>query len=98
MFVLQNFIVALAKVIDLILVVYMWLIIARAVFSWVNADPYNKIVIFIYRVTEPVLRPVRRLLPGQNLGIDFSPVVVLLGIFFLRYFLVQTIIQLAGYL
>ncbi|HPD58117.1 MAG TPA: YggT family protein [Smithellaceae bacterium] len=98
MFVLQNFIVALAKVIDLILVVYMWLIIARAVFSWVNADPYNKIVIFIYRVTEPVLRPVRRLLPGQNLGIDFSPVVVLLGIFFLRYFLVQTIIQLAGHL
>lgn len=98
MFVLQNFIVALAKVIDLILVVYMWLIIARAVFSWVNADPYNKIVIFIYRVTEPVLRPVRRVLPGQNMGIDFSPVVVLLSIFFLRYFLVQTIIQLAGYL
>ena len=98
MFVLQNFIVALAKVIDLILVVYMWLIIARAVLSWVNADPYNKIVIFIYRVTEPVLRPVRRVLPGQNLGIDFSPVVVLLVIFFLRYFLVQTIIQLAGYL
>lgn len=98
MFVLQNFMVALAKVIDLILVFYMWLIIARAVLSWVNADPYNKIVIFIYRVTEPVLRPVRRLLPGQNLGIDFSPVVVLLGIFFLRYFLVQTIIQLAGYL
>lgn len=98
MFVLQNFIVALAKVIDLILVVYMWLIIARAVFSWVNADPYNKIVVFIYRVTEPVLRPVRRVLPGQNMGIDFSPVVVLLSIFFLRYFLVQTIIQLAGYL
>jgi YggT family protein len=98
MFVLQNFIVALAKVIDLILVVYMWLIIARAVLSWVNADPYNKIVIFIYRVTEPVLRPVRRVLPGKNLGIDFSPVVVLLVIFFLRYFLVQTIIQLAGYL
>ncbi len=98
MFVLQNFIVALAKVIDLILVVYMWLIIARAVLSWVNADPYNKIVIFIYRVTEPILRPVRLLLPGQNLGIDFSPVIVLLAIFFLRHFLVETIIQLAGYL
>jgi len=98
MFVLQNFIVALAKVIDLVLIVYMWIIILRAVISWVNADPYNKIVVFIYRVTEPALRPVRRILPAQNLGIDFSPVVVILVIIFLRYFLVQTIIQLAGHL
>jgi len=98
MFVLQNFIIALAKIIDIVLTIYMWLIIFRAVISWVNADPYNKIVIFLYRVTEPVLRPVRRILPTQNLGIDFSPIIVILAIFFLQYFLVETIIQSVRYL
>ncbi len=98
MFVLQNFIIALAKIIDIVLTVYMWIIIFRAVISWVNADPYNKIVIFLYRVTEPVLRPVRRMLPTQNLGIDFSPIIVILIIYFLRYFLVETIIQSSRYL
>jgi len=98
MFVLQNFIIGLAKIIDIILTVYMWLIIFRAVISWVNADPYNKIVIFLYRVTEPVLRPVRRMLPAQSIGIDFSPIIVILVIIFLRYFLVETIIQSVRYL
>ncbi|HDQ04559.1 MAG TPA: YggT family protein [Deltaproteobacteria bacterium] len=95
MFVLENFIIALAKVIDIGLTVFMWIIIFRAVISWVNADPYNKIVIFLYRVTEPVLRPVRRVLPAQNIGIDFSPIVVILVILFLRFFLVQTMMQIA---
>ena len=98
MFVLENFIVALAKIIDLVLVFYMWIIIFRAVISWVNADPYNKIVIFLSRVTDPVLSPVRRLFPWQNIGIDFSPIIVILAILFLRYFLVATIIQLTRYL
>ncbi len=97
MFVMQNFIIALAKIIDIALTIYMWLVILRAVISWVNADPYNEIVIFLYRTTEPVLRPVRRFLPGQNIGIDFSPVVVILVILFLRYFLVETIIQSVRY-
>ena len=97
MFVMQNFIIALAKIIEIALTIYMWLIILRAVISWVNADPYNKIVIFLYRTTEPVLRSVRRFLPGQNIGIDFSPVVVILVILFLRYFLVETIIQSVRY-
>jgi YggT family protein len=95
MFVLSNFMVALARIIDIILTVYMWIIIFRAVISWVNADPYNKVVIFLYRATEPVLNPVRRILPLRNIGIDISPVVVILVILFLQYFLVETIIQLA---
>jgi YggT family protein len=95
MFVLSNFIFALAKIIDIALTIYMWIIIFRAVISWVNADPYNKVVIFLYKVTEPVLRPVRRILPMRNVGIDFSPIVVILVIIFLQYFLVETIIQLA---
>jgi YggT family protein len=95
MFVLSNFIVALARIIDIVLTLYMWIIIGRALMSWVNADPYNQIVIFLYKVTEPVLRLVRRLIPFRNIGIDLSPMIVILVIIFLQYFLVETIIQFA---
>jgi YggT family protein len=97
MFVFSNFIIALAKIIDIALTLYMWVIIFRAVISWVNPDPYNKIVIFLYRITEPVLWPVRRILPRalHSTGIDFSPIIVILAIIFLQYFLVETIIALA---
>ncbi len=97
MFVLSNLLLALAKIIDIALTLYMWIIIFRAVISWVNADPYNKIVIFLYRATEPVLHTVRRIIPlrMRNVGIDLSPVIVILVILFLQYFLVETIIQLA---
>ena len=96
MFVLSNLIVALAKVIDIALTLYMWIIIFRALISWVNPDPYNQIVIFLYRSTEPVLRPIRRRLPLGNMGIDFSPVIVILVIVFLKYFLVESMIQMAN--
>jgi YggT family protein len=92
----SNFIIALAKVIDIILTIYMWIIVARALISWVNPDPYNKIVVFLYRVTEPVLGPIRKIIPRNNLPIDFSPLIVLLVIIFLQYFLVQTMIQWAS--
>ncbi|MGD0021575.1 MAG: YggT family protein [Smithellaceae bacterium] len=95
MFVLSNFIFALAKIIDIALTVYWWIMVFRAVVSWVNADPYNKIVIFLYRATEPVLRPVRRIMPLRNVGIDVSPVIILVVISLLQHFLVETIIQLA---
>ena len=98
MFVLSNFIVALAKVIDIALTIYMWIIVFRALISWVNPDPYNQIVVFLYRVTEPVLGPIRRRLPMSNIGIDFSPIIVILAIIFLKYFLVETMIQMATHL
>jgi YggT family protein len=98
MFVLSNFIIGLAKVIDIALTLYMWIIIFRALISWVNPDPYNQIVIFLYRVTEPVLGPIRIRLPMRNLGIDISPIIVILVIIFLKYFLVETMIQMATHL
>jgi YggT family protein len=98
MFVLNNLIIALAKVIDIVLTIYMWIIVFRALISWVNPDPYNQIVVFLYRVTEPVLGPIRRRLPMSNIGIDFSPIIVILLIIFLQYFLVQTMIQMATHL
>ena len=95
MFVLANFIAAAAHIIDIVLTAYMWITIIRAVLSWVNPDPYNPIVRFIERITEPVLAPVRRWIPIRGMGIDFSPVIVLLIIIFLKIFLVKTMIELS---
>jgi YggT family protein len=96
MFVLGNLILALATVINYGLIIYMWIIIIRALISWVSPDPYNPIVRILYRLTEPVLWRVRRLLPIGGIGIDFSPLIVILVIIFLRLFLVNTLIQLAA--
>ena len=93
---LGNLIILVANVINIGLTVYMWVIIIRALISWVSPDPYNPIVRFLYRVTEPVLRPVRRILPIGGMGIDFSPLIVILVIYFLRIFLVRILIQLAS--
>lgn len=95
MFILANFLTALATVIQYGLIIYMWLIIARAVISWVNADPYNPIVQFIYSATEPVLSKVRSRMPFMG-GVDLSPIIVLMIIVFLQSFLVTTLHQIAG--
>ena len=95
MFILANLISALAKVIDYGLTIYMWVIIARALISWVNPDPYNPIVQFLHRITEPVLTPIRRLIPIYKIGIDISPMIVILVIVFLRSFLIISLMQLA---
>lgn len=97
MFVMENLIVALAKILDLGLTVYMWIIIGRALISWVNPDPYNPIVTFLYRVTEPVMAPIRRLIPMRGMGIDISPIIVIMIIYFLQMFLVKTMLQMTGY-
>jgi len=96
MFIISNFLIAIAKVLDIGLSLYMWIVIAQAVISWVNPDPYNPIVRFLYSVTEPVLYNVRRRLPVYFGGLDFSPIIVIIVIIFLRTFLVQSLIQLAG--
>ena len=95
MFVVANFLEALALVLEYALQIYSWIVIARVVISWVNADPYNPIVRAIYSMTEPVLYRIRRALPVFAGGIDFSPIVVFIGILFLQSFLVQTLRQLA---
>ncbi len=95
MFVMRNFVFALASVLDWVLTIYMWLIIARALLSWVNPDPYNPIVRFLYNVTEPVLGYLRRRLPLVYGGLDLSPLVVLVVILFLQRFLVKTLMEMA---
>jgi YggT family protein len=95
MFIAANFITALAEVVGMVLNFYMWVIIIRALISWVNPDPYNPIVQFLYKITEPVLHPIRRLMPAYKIGIDLSPLIVILVIIFLRSFLVASLYQLA---
>jgi YggT family protein len=92
-FIIGNLIAALAEVINWVLWAYIWIIIARAIVSWVSPDPYNPIVQFLHRATEPVLRPIRRRLP--DMPIDFSPMIVIIVIIFLQRFLVTTLDQLA---
>jgi len=95
MFIAGNMLNALATVLDIALSAYMWVLIIRAVISWVNPDPWNPIVQFLYRVTDPVLRPIQRMLPIRGLGIDFSPLVAILAIIFIQKFLVASLTELA---
>lgn len=97
MVILTNFLSAIAEIIDIVLSLYMYIIIARALISWVNPDPYNTIVQFLYRITEPALNPLRRLVPPYRIGIDLSPMIAILLIIFLKRFLVATIRQAAFY-
>jgi YggT family protein len=96
MYILGNFLSAIAKIINFILSAYIWIIIGRAIISWVNADPYNPIVRFLYEITEPVLSRIRRVIPVFVGGIDFSPMILILIIIFLQSFLVPTLQQLAA--
>lgn len=95
MFIVSNFMEAVAHILATVLRLYMWLIIIRALVSWVRPDPRNLIVQFLIRATEPVLAPIRRRLPTWGPGIDFSPMVVLLAIYFLQGFLVASLREMA---
>ena len=90
MFIASNFVLALAKLVELAVYAYILVIIARALISWVSPDPFNPIVRFLYRVTEPVLRPIRRRLP-MAMGVDFSPLIVLVALKFIEWFVVESL-------
>ena len=94
MFILGNFISALAFVANIALTILYWLILIRALISWVNPDPFNPVVQFLQRTTEPILEPIRRLLPP--LPLDISPIIAFFAIIFLQRFLVTSLYELAG--
>jgi len=93
MFVLSNFLKASASIVDIVLSIFYWLILIRALISWVNPDPHNTIVQFLYRATEPILTPIRRMLP--QMGIDLSPIIAFLVIIFLKGFIVATLMDMS---
>ena len=96
MFVMKNLIFAVATILDYVLLAYMWILVIRALLSWVNPDPYNPIVRALYSITEPVLSFLRRKFPLMAGTIDFSPLVAILVIVFLQRFLVKTLIDLSA--
>ena len=97
MFVAGNFLYAIANIANILLTILYWLILIRALISWVNPDPYNPIVQFLNKTTEPILYPIRRVLSRSlRIGIDISPIIAFLLIMFLRSFLVSTLMGLAA--
>ena len=93
---MDNIIIGITRVLEIVLDIYMWVVIIRALISWVNPDPSNPIVQVLTRLTEPVLRPIRKLVPPYKVGIDFSPLIVVLIINFLKFALIQNLYRLAA--
>lgn len=95
MFILGNFLTSLAVVLHLLLQTYMWVVIIRALLSWVNPDPWNPIVQTLNRLTDPLLEPIRRkmfrMMGYRGVGIDVSPLILIAGIYFLDFFVVETL-------
>jgi YggT family protein len=95
MFILSNFVKSVATILHILLNLYMWVFIIRALISWVSPDPYNPIVRFLYNITDPVMYRVRRYLPLHFGGIDLTPMVIILALIFLDSFLVPSLYELA---
>jgi YggT family protein len=95
-FILANLLAAFAQVLEIALTIFYWLIIVRALISWVNPDPFNPIVRMLHSVTEPVLYPLRRLFPFfMNFGVDVSAILAIFAIIFLKSFLVRTLLDIS---
>jgi len=94
-FVWTNFVITVAQMLQTVLQLYLWVVIASAVLSWVEPNPYNPIVRFIYSVTEPVFDWVREYIPVFFGGIDFSPMIVILGIWFVQSYCIPTVARIA---
>jgi len=96
MLIANNFLYALARVFDLAVEIYIWIVIIRALVTWVHADPRNPIVVFLASVVDPVTSRIRRLFPIVRAGaVDLSPLVLIFILWFLRIFVTRTLIQLS---
>jgi YggT family protein len=95
MFIIGNFLLSVARVLDILITLLYWIIIIRALISWVNPDPFNPIVQFLQRVTEPILNPIRKALKMQFWAFDISPIIAILCLIFIQSFLVRTLTDLA---
>lgn len=95
MLILAGLLRGVAAILDMLLGMVIFLVVGRAIISWVNADPYNPIVRFFISATEPLLQPLRRVIPIIGGGLDLSPLALLLALYFLKAALVQTIADYA---
>jgi len=96
MFIIANLLSGLTSVLNVILTIFYWLIIVRAVVSWFGPDPYNVLVQFLYKATDPILDRIRARLPmSLRIPLDISPIIAFLIIIFLQSFLIQTLFDIA---
>lgn len=95
MFVLGYFLNALAFVLDYALTIYMWIVIAKVVLSWVNPDPYNPIVRFINNATDPLFYQIRKRIPVTFGMLDISPIIIIFSIYFIQIFVVESLFHFA---
>jgi YggT family protein len=93
MFVAGNFLIGIGQVIDMALSAYMWVVIIRALLSWVRPDPHNPIVRIINGLVDPVTYRIARIIPTRFGMLDVAPLVLILAIYFLKFFLVQVLID-----
>ncbi len=96
MIIFSNVLYAIGQILDMILSFLTFVVVASALISWVNPDPYNPIVRFLNSTTEPLLRPIRRYIPTLGGGIDITPLVLIFALYFLKFALVQTILDYAA--
>ena len=94
--ILSTFLSAVATILHTVINVYIWVIIAAALISWVRPDPYNQIVQLLYRLTEPVYERLRRLVPTVIGGVDLAPIIVLLALQFIDRFFVRLMFAYAA--
>lgn len=96
MFVIGDVLVGVGQVMNMLLEIYMWIVIVRAVLSWVHPDPYNPIVRFIYNMVDPVTNRLSRILPMRIGLVDISPIILIVAIYLMRLVVVRIIID-TGY-
>jgi len=92
---MDSIYIGLARIIELVLNVYIFIVVARALISWVNPDPYNPIVRFLHNATDPALYRLRRLLPFNTGSIDFSPMILIFLLYVIQTFLVNMLYSLS---
>jgi YggT family protein len=96
MFALKNLLIAVASVLNWTITIYIWIVIIRALISWVQPNPYNPIVQFLHIVTEPLLAPIRYyVLRNRPIGIDLSPLILILLLYLVKWFSIPTLYELA---
>lgn len=95
MFILGNLLLSIARLLDIVITLLYWIIIIRALISWVNPDPFNPIVQFLQRTTDPILTPIRRVFRMQFWAVDISPIIAVLVLLFIQSFIVRTLTDMA---
>lgn len=91
MILFANFLLAASRIIHIALMIYIWIIVGRVIFSWIRIPSLYQVAVILYRLTEPVLRPVRKFVPPSRMGgLDISPMLVILFLWFVDMFVVRS--------